>query len=128
MGAGSINKLAQAADSGVAWAADSSSSSGSLSSRSGLSKPPLASSTAVGADSISKLAQATDSGVSWATDSSLSSSLAGRSGRPKSPLASSTAVCAGSVNEPTQAQYASMCSSGGVGCSMLSSCGSKPAS
>ena len=87
---------------------------------------------AVGAGSISKLAQAASSGVSWATDSrsssSLSGSLASRGGLPKPPLASSTAVCAGSVNELTQAQYASMCSSGGVGCSMLSSCGGKPAS
>ena len=63
MGASSIGKLAQAADSGVAWAADSS-SSGSLNSRGGLSDSPLASSTAVGAGRISKLAQATDSGVS----------------------------------------------------------------
>ena len=89
-----MQPAAQAADSGVAWAADSS-SSGNLSSRSRLFKPPLASSTAVNAGSIDELAQAADSGVSWATDSSssggLSSSLASRSGLSKSPLASSTA-------------------------------------
>ena len=80
MGAGSISKLAQATDSGVSWAAYSSSSSSgslssSLSSRSGLSKPPLASSTAVGAGSVNKLTQATDSGVAWAADSRSSSSF-----------------------------------------------------
>ena len=61
-------------DSGVAWAADSSSSD-SLCSRSDLSKSTLASSTAVGAGGVNKLTQAADSGVAWAARPT-----AGRSG------------------------------------------------
>jgi len=94
--AGVVQPAAQAADSGVAWAADSS-SSGSLSSRSSLFKPPLASSTAgtsklaqaansgVSWAAKSKLAQAADSGVAWAADSGSSGSLSSRGNSSRRP-------------------------------------------